>query len=375
MQSWWTEWEHAIDTGLTALLFWGLIRLLRHRRHGYRTLAGVVILGLLHVAMRTAGLELASSALLGVFALCALVFALSLQDELRRVVQRLTFARTPSLSDAVLDVLVRAADHMADRKVGALIVLPGREPLLPHISGGVRVDAMLSEPLLLSLFDPGSPGHDGAVVIRGAKVDRFAVRLPLSQNEEELAGRGTRHASSLGLSEQTDATCIVVSEERGQISVARGGRLEVVDEAGLRRAVSRHLRGELPPGAPRPSLALRALEIGLAVAAAAVLWFAVVPGGVVVSRTVRVPVRLENLPEGYQLDGRPITVDVTLSGARRALYLLGEQEVEVSLDAWFVGEGKRSFGINRNDVTVPQDLTVLDVYPRRVEVRVRRVGS
>jgi diadenylate cyclase len=375
MQSWWSQWEHAIDTGLTALLFWGLIRLLRQRRHGYRTLVGVVILGLMHVAMRTAGLELASSALFGLFLICAVVFALSLQDDLRRVLHGLTLAKTPPVSDQVLDVVVRATDHMADRKVGALIVLPGHEPLLPHIAGGVRVDAVLSEPLLLSLFDPGSPGHDGAVLIRGAKVDRFAVRLPLSQNEEELAGRGTRHASALGLSEQTDAMCIVVSEERGQISVARAGHLEVVDEGGLRREVGRYLRGARPAAAPAPSFGIRALELGLAVAAAGVLWFAMVPGGVVVSRTVRVPVRLENMPEGYELDGGPLSVDVTLSGARRALYLLGEQEVEVSLDAWFVGAGKRSFGITRNDVNVPQDLTVLDVYPRRLDVRVRRVGS
>jgi hypothetical protein len=90
---------------------------------------------------------------------------------------------------------------------------------------------------------------------------------------------------------------------------------------------------------------------------------------------VRVPVTIENLPEGYELDGGSPHIDVTLSGARRALYLLGEQDVDVSIDAWFVGEGKRTFSIRRSDVTVPPALTVLDVYPRRLDVRVRRVGG
>jgi diadenylate cyclase len=374
MQHWWTDWEALFDTGLTAIVFWGLIRVLRDRRHSYRTLVGVVVLGLMHVAARTAGLELASSALLGLFATCTLVFALGLQDDVRRALGGLSLSRGPALTQAVLDVLVPATEHMAERKMGALIVLPGREPLLPHITGGVRVDAVLSEPLLLSLFDPGSPGHDGAVILRGGKVDRFAVHLPLSNDEKELAGRGTRHASALGLSDRTDAICIVVSEERGQISIARGGHLRVVDEGGLRQAISRHLRGDRI-AAEKPSLLRRGLELALAVGAAAVLWFAVVPGGVVVSRTVRVPVSIENLPEGYELEGGPPHVDVTLSGARRALYLLGEQEVEVSLDAWFVGEGKRSFGIRRNDVNVPPEVSVLDVYPRRLDLRVHRIGG
>jgi diadenylate cyclase len=374
MQHWWNDWEQLADTVLTAILFWGLIRVLRNRRHSYRTLVGVVVLGLMHVAARTVGLELASSALLGLFATCTLVFALGLQEDVRRALGGLSLSRGPAISEAVLDVLVPATEHMAERKVGALIVLPGREPLLPHINGGVRVDAVLSEPLLLSLFDPGSPGHDGAVIIRGGKVDCFAAHLPLSTDEKELAGRGTRHASALGLSDRTDAICIVVSEERGQISIARGGHLRVVDEGGLRRAIGRHLRGDrIAP--EQPSLLMRTMEVALALSAAAVLWFAVVPGGVVVSRTVRVPVNVENLPEGYQLEDGPPHVDVTLSGARRALYLLGDQEVEVSVDAWFVGEGKRSFAIRRNDVTVPPDLTVLDVYPRRLDLRVHRPGG
>ena len=107
-------------------------------------------------------------------------------------------------------------------------MLPQREPIESHVEGGIALDGRLSEPLLLSLFDPSSPGHDGAVILRGAQIERFAVHLPLSVNRAALGPGGTRHAAALGLSERCDAICIVVSEERGTVSVARDGLLRVL---------------------------------------------------------------------------------------------------------------------------------------------------
>jgi DNA integrity scanning protein DisA with diadenylate cyclase activity len=86
----------------------------------------------------------------------------------------------------------------------------------------------VSEPLLLSLFDPGSPGHDGTVLLRGSAVERFAVHLPLSADHAALGPGGTRHAAALGLAERCDAICLVVSEERGTVSVARDGQIRTL---------------------------------------------------------------------------------------------------------------------------------------------------
>ena len=95
--------------------------------------------------------------------------------------------------------------------------------------GGIELEGKISEPLLKSLFDPHSPGHDGAVIVGNERISRFAAHLPLSKDFKQLAHVGTRHSAALGLAELSDALCIAVSEERGTISVARDGRLRQVN--------------------------------------------------------------------------------------------------------------------------------------------------
>jgi len=378
MRSFWSDWPQLVDIVLTTLLFWGVLRSLRRRRQNYRVLWGVAMLAFGYLAANALGLTLASWALFGLLGACVVIAAFTFQEDLRRgldLLASLGLGRPAPMGDKTMDVLVRAASRMASARTGALIVLPGREPVLPHIQGGVAIDAILSEPLLLSLFDTHSPGHDGALIVRGSLVERFACHLPLSNDEEQLAGSGTRHASALGLSERTDVLCIVVSEERGQISVACQGRLNVVDEGGLRREISRHLGKPSSPSihAAPTRWHTRLFELGFASAAATLIWFAAVPGGVVVSRTYQLPVVVENLPDGYVVDGvTPRDVQVTVGGPRRAIYLLGEQEVEPAVDAWLVMTGKRRFGIVPSDVRAPEGVQILDVYPRSVLVEITK---
>ncbi len=339
------------------------------------------MLTLAYVLARTAGLTLASWALLGLLGACVVIAAFTFQDDLRRGLDLLAsfgLGRPPPMGDKTMDVLVRASSRMASASTGALIVLPGREPVLPHIQGGVAIDAILSEPLLLSLFDTHSPGHDGALIVRGSVVERFACHLPLSNDEAQLDGRGTRHASALGLSERADVLCIVISEERGQVSVACQGKLELVDEGSLRREITRHLGkpASQPAAAPPATFRTRMFELGFAAAAAMLIWFAAIPGGVVVSRTYKVPVVIENLPDGYVVDDvSPPQVQVTVGGPRRAVYLLGQQELEPAVDAWLVLTGKRRFGIIPSDVRAPEGVQVLDIRPRSVVLHVANAKS
>ncbi len=151
------------------------------------------------------------------------------QPEIRRFLERV--GRTGRLGralvpgyDAVLDAVIEASDNLSQRRHGALMVLERETGLEDYADTGVRLDATPSVELLEGLFYPNSPLHDGALIVRGDRVVAASCTLPLSDRVDR-GHMGTRHRAALGLSERTDAVAIVVSEERGDISVAADGRM------------------------------------------------------------------------------------------------------------------------------------------------------
>ena len=211
------------------------------------------------------------------------------QHDLKRGFERLSAWR-PFQADLpsselsrMIDVLIESAQSLAERKIGALIVLQGREPLERHTRGGVAVHAELSIPLLHSIFHPKSMGHDGAVVIAERRIERLGVHLPLSSNLEEVGNSGTRHTAALGLAERCDALVLVVSEERGSISVAEQGRLDAVEietgDAVLRGRLEEFYQDRFPPPSRRRWLRLLTQDPALRLASlvfAALLWHGLV---------------------------------------------------------------------------------------------------
>jgi len=132
--------------------------------------------------------------------------------------------------------VVKAADALAAKRIGALVVLERSTGLRNYAELGVPLDALVSADLLVSLFLPYSPLHDGAVFIRGNRVAAAGCFLPLSRNTQLARAMGTRHRAALGLAEETDAVVLVVSEETGRISLAVGGNMESpLDRDVLRR--------------------------------------------------------------------------------------------------------------------------------------------
>ncbi|MDO5300393.1 MAG: diadenylate cyclase CdaA [Clostridia bacterium] len=167
------------------------------------------------------------------------------QPEIRRILEELgnntVFDATLHLQQAdntelIIDELILALGHMARRRVGALIVIENKTRLNDVIATGTRVDGIISQPLIENIFEPNTPLHDGAVVIRGDRVISAACLLRLSDTTGVGRDLGTRHRAGLGVSEVSDATVFIVSEETGIISMAEGGRLvRHLDEASLRQ--------------------------------------------------------------------------------------------------------------------------------------------
>jgi diadenylate cyclase len=152
-----------------------------------------------------------------------------------RIFQGMTMAAREQQGH-LLDDVIKAADALAAKRIGALLVLERKTGLRNYAELGVPLDALVSPDLLVSLFLPYSPLHDGAVFIRGERVAAAGCFLPLSRNTQLGRAMGTRHRAALGLAEETDAVVLVVSEESGRISLAVDGRMDSpLDRDGLRR--------------------------------------------------------------------------------------------------------------------------------------------
>ena len=366
-----------IDVLIVAVLLWAGLSWVRRARARI-AMAGVAIAVGLYLVARQLELQMTAWLLQGVFAVGVLILVVVFQDDLRRGLEQLAvwgLRRKPLAPPAdVVDAIVGAVRKMANERVGALIVLPGREPLDRHVAGGIELDGRLSEPLLLSLFDPHSPGHDGAVLVEGDRVKSFALHLPLSTDALQLRGSGTRHAAALGLAERSDALCVVVSEERGTVSVARDGQLTRLPGPEALAAELRRFRQRLPEhGAPRSrarALARRWPEALVATGASAGLWYLLVPGATVDRFSRRVPVVVENLPAGFELESvDPPEVEVTFEGPRRSLLLPRvDATAELHVDALLAQLGRRTFEVDPDDVRHPDGWRVIDVEPDRVKI-------
>jgi uncharacterized protein (TIGR00159 family) len=368
------RWEDGVDILAVTVLAWLGIRYLRRTR--VRTaLLGLAMLGLFYATATALELRLTAALFQAFFAVVVLVLVVVFQEDLRRFFEQLGSwrpgrGRQAAESASTIALLVSAVGTLAQKRCGALIVLPRSEPLDRHLEGGIVLGGRLSEPLLLSLFDASSPGHDGAVVLRGDKVERFAVHLPLSTHHAALGNRGTRHAAALGLAELCDAVCIVVSEERGTVSVARDGTLRTVPVEQLAGILAEESEAGAAPAARHRHVAV---DAAVALLGASLVWLVFVPGSDVSEVVLPAHVDIVNLPDDLVLEAvEPDTVQVTLRGLRRDLVLADEKAVRVTVDAYLARFGRRTFSLEEGDISHPRSLEVAGLAPEKLRISLRK---
>jgi diadenylate cyclase len=249
-------WPHltiiaVIDILLVATIIYEFLALIRGTRAAL-ILIGLAIVALAFYVSRIGELVtlnwLISRALpYAVFALIV-IFVPEIRQALARLGRRITFARSSSAEADAYDDIALAANLFSQNQTGALIVIQREIGLRTYIESGVALDAKLSYDLLATLFRPSAPLHDGAVIIQGDRVAAAACFLPLSMNPVLSTQLGTRHRAAIGITEETDAISIVVSEETGSIGLAVGGSIErdlTVEQ--LRERMSSLLRRYVPP--------------------------------------------------------------------------------------------------------------------------------
>lgn len=363
-----------VDICVVGLLIWGAIAWAR-RVHAILALVGLLFIWLFYLAAMQLALQLTAWFFQGFFAALVIFLVVVFQDDLRRLFERIAVLglrrQNPPLDAQRTAVLIRALQQLAQRRWGALVVLPGRDPVERHLQGGVALEAEPSEELLISLFDSHSPGHDGAVIWQNNRVTRFAVHLPLSENRQELGAGGTRHAAALGLAERCDAICLIVSEERGTISVASAGKLHTLNEPdGLREAIETHLPSVKSRVEIHPRTVLRgALEACGGLCMALFAWLVLVPGAAEERAELKVPIIVENLPgEFYIASINPDSVEIEVLGARRELLMAADGHFTLVIDADLARLGRRTFAITREHIQHETPLKVLSLKQQKVRL-------
>src|SRR5512135_1312695 len=229
-----------LDIALMSLVLYRLLLILKGTK-AVQMLIGLGILLLASVASRYLELYTIDWLVQSFWAQIVIAIIVLFQPEIRRALahigeaQFLSFTKAEELKS--LEEIVRASVSLANKKIGALMIIERETSLRDFIEVGTALDAKVSRELLASIFHPTSPIHDGAVIIKGNRIAAAGCFLPITLSSELSKALGTRHRAGIGLTEETDAVAIIVSEETGFISMAMNGKLETKLDMGTMRDV------------------------------------------------------------------------------------------------------------------------------------------
>ncbi len=249
------RWQDVVDILLVSYVIYRIFLLIRGTR-AMQMLAGIIILIVSYFGARELELLtvfwLLRTLLSSIFLLIIIVF----QRDIRRALTQVGKApfHKGGQDDTIMhtiDILMMASEYLIKRKIGALFVLERETGLKDYIESGHRIDAQVTMELLVTIFHPTSPLHDGGLIIHEGRIQTAGCLLPLSKNPYISRRYGTRHRAAIGLSEETDAVVVVVSEETQEISLVQHGSISTVPDTA---ALKRHLEAIFIPRETQPQL-------------------------------------------------------------------------------------------------------------------------
>lgn len=240
-----TVWKPLLEIAILWCAYYLILIFVKETR-AFQVLKGLIILIIIVIVTtiflsQRMGLYTLNWIIEKFFALLVLAFLIIFQPELRQGLARIGEQGLFSafiVEEHVIDEIVNTSFLLAKSKIGALIVIERESTLKPYTTTGITLDSHVSQELLISIFMPNTPLHDGGAVIRGERIIAAGCLFPLSDNPRINRSLGTRHRAAIGLTEETDAIVVVISEETGTVSIAINGRLtRDFDKEGLERVL------------------------------------------------------------------------------------------------------------------------------------------
>jgi len=377
------RWQTVVDFLLLAVAFYVMLSWARSAR-ALRIALGIVGLHALALLARQLDLII-TSWLLDLLAILAVVLLLLVfQPELRRVFMGLDsalhgFPRARSASLENAREIAQACFDLAPLHVGALIVVVCQDSIGELLEGGVSLEAAVSSKLLKAIFQKESPLHDGAVIIEKDRISKANVVLPLTHRPDVPAFYGTRHRAAMGLAERCDAKVIVVSEERGQVSLMQGKAIYHLERpAQLIEAVEGLNRGD------RESMGIRArraifanlpLKLG-ALGLASLIWSMSFLAAGTTIRSVTVPIEFSNVPAGMQIaDQSTDTVEVQVRGSPWVMDSVNLVNQIARFNLGNLSPGRHQLALATGNLELPPGVIMDHATPARITVQLVRSGS
>ncbi len=376
-----------IDILIVSVIIYLILAFIRQSKSYFIVYAFLFLLGVNYLA-RVLNLSLTRLIFQPLLTFVLLFFVVVFQREIRRFFEwfsvagrRLITQRRIALSSDSAKTIADAVFEMAAKKIGAIIVLPGDYNLDTVIEGGFYLDGRVSRPLLLSIFDSSSPGHDGAIVIDNNRIRKFGVHLPLAEKFNKFASVGTRHRAAAGITQKTDAVAIVVSEERGEVSWSENGELTNIDDKVLLEGkVAGFLKEnlDLNTGLSWKSWVFNNWVTKIiSFFLACVLWFTFVYQIGVTSEIYTVPIEVMYLPKNLSVgEILPPKIDITLSGNYRDLRNLDTgRDLKVTVDAKNLLEGRQRVSIDDSNISYPPYFLLVEKSVKTIMVDITKVSS
>ena len=372
--------QDIVDILIMAFLVYQLYSWFKNTK-ALQVVLGLLFLGVIYFITKSLGLFMTSFILQELGTVLLVLLIVVFQAEIRQALYRLSLLRNffnQQEATVRVDLLEFSSTifSLASRRIGALVVFQREELLDECILHGVPLDSLASGQLLTSIFMPASPLHDGAVLIKGGRVALASCHLPLSVSAEVPQHLGTRHRAGLGLSERSDAAIVIVSEERGEVSLSLGCKLETIrSQAELHERLTSLL---LPLSREAQVVGLKSRFFANFWPKLAILALVIVSWVLITFRqgtilTVTAPINFRNLPETLTLTrSYPEEVDLQLKAFSNLVASPKQLDIVVDIDLSKVREGASSMPIRKEDIKLPPGIVIDSIARSTVRVTAER---
>jgi diadenylate cyclase len=373
------KWQNIIDILVITFIIHRIFLMLRGSA-AFQMMLGLISLLVLQAVAQMGGLVLTSWFFRGLGAIALLAIVILFRREIRELLiqtnpLRMFLSGNPPLqSSPELETLITSVFNLANTRTGALIVIKNQQNLSERLHDGYELNGRLIPQIIESIFTKKSPLHDGAIVISGNRIQWVRTFLPLTTSRNLPRRFGTRHRAAIGLSERTDATVLVVSEERGEVVWVEKGSAKVIRNP-------QHLRHHLMrlSAAPVKRKTGERIHAGLIRTAGFALIFLFVSTfwGVSFGRQsliqVNIPIDFRNIPENIILKGSTTeNVDIQISGNRMMINDLKSGDVRVYVNLRDFQDGVHAIGLESRNVELPTGLSVIQMSPSQIRVELDR---